>query len=133
MTLLIKVALQFIFIFVSIMIGLSSLQSNNNFNNKIILFIGILIFQLIINLVGKYRKECDLRMKVIMMKSINNSLFSILGFSIYLDLVLNNCGIIKSIGSTNIGKAFLISFIITLTIYTIATLENIIMGYPINC
>ena len=130
---IIKPIALFIFLFISIIVGLSSLKNNSKIINKIILFIGVLIFQLIINLVYKINKKCNLSTKILVTKSINNSLYSLLGLTLYTDLLSNNSKLIKTISTSNFGKAFIISLLITIVIYGAQTIENLIMNYPNEC
>lgn len=130
---IIKPFSQFIFLFISIIVGLSSLQNNSKIINKIILFMGILIFQLIINLAYKINGKCNLKTKILVSRSINNSLYGLLGLSLYTDILSEDLTIIKVISKNNIGKAFIVSLIVTTVIYSAQAIENTIMDYPKEC
>ena len=126
-----KIVYQYIYLFVSILVGLCSLSKNPTIINNIILFLGILLFQLFINLLSKFKGRCELSLKRIIMKSINNSLYSILGHMFY--NYLKQIKFINFITKSRLMESLLASLVITGTMFFISNTENKILSNSSHC
>tara|TARA_Y200000002_G_C22660815_1_gene655637 strand:+ start:131 stop:553 length:423 start_codon:yes stop_codon:yes gene_type:complete len=80
--------LQFIFIYLSLLIGVPGTDKFNVFKNKLILFCGIFIFEIIIKSVSTSRKNCKHSIKNLITDSFFISILSIVGYSFYVDMSL---------------------------------------------
>lgn len=113
MNILLNLVLLFLYIFISLIIGVPG-TSQNIIINKIILFAGILLYQLIIKFTSynnqQYFKE-----------TFTTSLVAILGYSIYIDLLLMNI-----IPNNLLNNKISNSAIISITIVTVIGIYNII-------
>jgi hypothetical protein len=122
--------LQFIFIFLSLLIGVPGTDKYNILKNKLILFCGIFIFQIIINSFNKIKSRCNVRIRDIINESFFVSLLSIIGYSIYTDLLtMNNTKILIQPYLENKHMTSLImSGIIVAFIFIIKILQIIVSG-----
>lgn len=113
MQLLSILLLQFIYIYLSIIIGVPGTNKINLLKNKIILFTGIFIFELVIN---SFNKKYD--NNNIFYDSIFFAILSIVGYSFYIDLsIMDNTKLIfKKINSDLNLNAITISLIISILI-----------------
>ena len=87
MQLLTTTVLQFIFMFLALIIGVPGSSKNNLLKNKLLLFCGFFIFQIVINSVTNTQKNCNTNISNIFNDSLFVALLSIIGYSIYIDLV----------------------------------------------
>ncbi len=88
MHLLLNLILQLFFIYFAILIGIPGTSDNNILFNKLILFIGILIFQFFIKIIINMKRRCKILLKNIMVDSLLYGILAIIGYSFYLDLSL---------------------------------------------
>jgi len=112
--------LQFIYIYLSIFIGVPGTDKINVLKNKIILFTGIFIFELIINSFNKKNNNDN-----IFYDSIFFAILSIVGYSFYIDLSImdNTKQIFQKINSDFNLNAITISLIISLLILIFKVLK----------
>ena len=87
MQLLITAVLQFMFMFISLIIGVPGSSENNILKNKLLLFSGFFIFQIIVNFINMTQKKCETKLSNVFNDSFFVALLSIIGYSIYIDLV----------------------------------------------
>lgn len=87
MQLLTTTVLQFIFLFLSLIIGVPGSSQNNLLKNKLILFSGFFVFQVVINSIMSTQNKCKPKLSNIFNDSFFVALLSIIGYSFYLDLV----------------------------------------------
>ena len=80
--------LQFIFIYLSLIIGVPGSDKYNVFKNKLILFCGIFVFETIIKSVSKTRNRCKTSLKKLIIDSFFISMLAIVGYSFYIDMSL---------------------------------------------
>mgnify|MGYP001196374485 CR=1 FL=1 len=130
MQILATTILQFIFIFISLLIGVPGTDKYNILKNKLILFCGIFIFQIIINSLNKIKTRCQARLQNIINDSFFVSILSIIGYSIYTDLLImdNTKNLVKPFLENKHLTAFLISSIIASFIFIIKILQIILGG-----
>jgi hypothetical protein len=114
MNVLFNLIFLFIYIYISLIIGIPGTGSNIIIN-KLILFIGIFIYQFIIGFMSNIYKKHSL--KKILKISFSNSLLSIIGYSLYIDLLFMNFISPKYINNQFTNSAIITIFIIS----TIAT------------
>jgi len=89
MNILANILLLFIFIYLSTYIGVPGTSNNSYIRNKIFLFGGVFIFQLVINLIIKLQSDSDTKnedIKYAVRDSVNTGILAIVGYSIYNDL-----------------------------------------------
>ena len=122
--------LQFVFIFLSLLIGVPGTDKYNILKNKLILFSGIFIFQIVINSLNKLNNRCNVRIKDIINDSFFVSLLSIIGYSIYIDLLTmeNTRSLIKPYLENKHLNSLLISCIIVIFIFCIKIFQIIVSG-----
>jgi hypothetical protein len=119
MQLLSILLLQFIYIYLSIIIGVPGTDKINLLKNKIILFTGIFIFELIINSFSKnYNSN-------IFYDSIFFAILSIVGYSFYIDLsIMDNTKLFFQRINSDINlNAITISLIISILILIFKTFK----------
>ena len=114
MQLLSILLLQFIYIYLSIIIGVPGTDKINLLKNKIILFTGIFIFELIIN---SFNKKYNTNNNIFY-DSIFFAILSIVGYSFYIDLSImdNTKSIFQKFNSDLNLNAIIISLIISILI-----------------
>ena len=122
--------LQFIFIFLSLLIGVPGSDKYNILKNKLLLFCGIFIFQIIIISLNKVNTRCKVRIKDILNDAFFVSLLSIIGYSIYIDLLTmeNTKKFIQPYLENNHMKSLLMSGVIVSFIFLIKLLQIIFGG-----
>ena len=121
--------LQFIYIYLSIIIGVPGTDKINLLKNKIILFTGIFIFELIINSFNKNNNNN------IFNDSIFFAILSIVGYSFYIDLSImeNTKQIFQKINSDFNLNAITISLIISILILIFKVLKLLTPNYKKQC
>jgi len=122
--------LQFIFIFLSLLIGVPGSDKYNILKNKLLLFCGIFIFQIIIISLNKVNTRCKVRIKDILNDAFFVSLLSIIGYSLYIDLLTmeNTKKFIQPYLENNHMKSLLMSGVIVSFIFLIKLLQIIFGG-----
>lgn len=122
--------LQFIFIFISLNIGIPGVYKENYLQNKIILFIGFFLFQLLVNAVSKIQSKCKTKMSNIINDSFFVALLSVIGYSIFLDLsMMKNTNTIIAPFLENVHLTnLLLSGIIASFIFSTKVLQIIFLG-----
>lgn len=130
MQLLSVTILQFIYIFIALNIGIPGVYKENFLQNKIILFIGFFLFQLLVNSVSKIQSKCKTKISNIMNDSFFVALLSVIGYSIFLDLSMmkNTNAIIAPYLENSHLTHLLLSGIITSFIFTTKVLQIIFLG-----
>ena len=122
--------LQFIFIFIALNIGIPGVYKDNYLQNKIILFIGFFLFQLLTNSVSKIQSKCKAKMSNIINDSFFVALLSVIGYSIFLDLSMmkNTNTLIAPFLENSHLTHLLLSGIIASFIFTTKVLQIIFLG-----
>ena len=120
MQLLSILLLQFTYIYLSIIIGVPGTDKINLLKNKIILFTGIFIFELIINSFNKKYNNNN-----IFYDSIFFAILSIVGYSFYIDLSImdDTKSLFQKINSDLNLNAITISLIISILILVFKTFK----------
>ena len=127
MQILSTLILQFIFIYLSLLIGVPGSDKYNVLKNKLILFCGIFVFEIIIKAVSKSTIYCKKSLKNLITDSFLISILSIVGYSFYIDMsLLQSTKILffKSSNDPNLS-ALLISGIICSLILLVRTIQLI--------
>lgn len=118
MKLFINVLLQFFFIFISFIIGIPGIELNNTvIFNKLILFLGIFIYQLFIESIIKLKSKCDTEISKLIYDSYFTSLLSIIGYSFYLDIINSDYNFLKDYTYGDYSNYFFISLIISVSVF----------------
>lgn len=138
MNILTNIIFIFIFIFISIIIGVPGIVHNNIIQNKIYLFGGVFIFQLLFKSIYKLRYKCkNIDIKTIINEALMMGILCVIGYSLYIDLlIMENTKqyILNFQGSDNSHTyAFLISIIISLFVLISKIIEIIITGKKDEC
>jgi|TARA_B100001093_G_scaffold248919_1_gene238332 hypothetical protein len=130
MQLLSILLLQFIYIYLSIIIGVPGTDKINLLKNKIILFSGIFIFELIINSFNKNYNNNN-----IFYDSIFFAILSIVGYSFYIDLSImdNTKSLFQKINSDLNLNAITISLIISILILVFKTFKLLTQSSKKEC
>lgn len=121
MQLLSILLLQFIYIYLSIIIGVPGTDKINLLKNKIILFTGIFVFELVINSFGNKKNDNQ----NIFYDSIFFSILSIVGYSFYIDLSIMDSTkqLFQKINSDFNLNAITISLIVSILILIFKVLK----------
>jgi len=129
MQLLSILLLQFIYIYLSIIIGVPGTDKINVLKNKIILFTGIFLFELIINSFNKKNNNNTFY------DSIFFAILSIVGYSFYIDLSImdNTKQIFEKINSDFNLNAITISLIISVLILIFKILKLLTSNNKKQC
>jgi|SaaInlStandDraft_6_1057023.scaffolds.fasta_scaffold41995_3 hypothetical protein len=127
--------LQFIFIYLSLIIGVPGTDKYNIMKNKLILFSGIFIFQTLIKSISRVRIGCKVSLKNILIDSFLVGLVSVVGYSFYIDLSLVNStkSLYNQFSSNPQMSALAISGIITGFILAIRIVQILIQGTIDEC
>lgn len=89
MNLLANILLLFIFVYLATYIGVPGTSKNSFIKNKVFLFGGIFIFQLVINLIIKLTNDNETKndnVKQVVRDSVNTGILAVVGYSLYNDL-----------------------------------------------
>jgi len=127
--------LQFLFIYLSLIVGVPGTDEHNIMKNKLILFSGIFVFQTLIKSVSKVRVGCRLSLKKLLLDSCMVALVSVVGYSFYIDLsIMDSTKELFSKFSKN-GQlsALAISGIITGFILAIRIMQILVRGSIDEC
>lgn len=121
MKILLNLILQFIFIYLALIIGIPGLNEDNIFKSKMILFIGIVIFQIFIKSSIKLKFKCKFSIKKTLTESLFIGILAVFGYSFYLDMTNMNYtkDILESLEVNEYIPPFIISFIINFCILAI--------------
>jgi len=127
--------LQFIFIYLSLIIGVPGTDKYNIMKNKLILFSGIFIFQTLIKSISRVRVGCKVSLKNLLIDSFLVGLVSVVGYSFYIDLSLVNStkSLYNQFSSNPQISALAISGIITGFILAIRISQILIRGTIDEC
>ena len=130
MQLLSITVLQFIFMFMSLIIGVPGSSSNNLLKNKLLLFVGFFIFQLVINSLTKLQSKCRPKISNIFNDSFFVSLLSVIGYSLYIDLITmkDTKDLIAPYLDNKHLSSLLISGIVVLFIFLVKVFQIVILG-----
>jgi hypothetical protein len=124
-----KLLIFFIVIFLALLSGVFGKDHNNIIKNKLYLFTGIMIFQFILNLLAEYKKnDYDMDLNNIIGDSIEVATASVIGYSIYIDLLLmdsTKTKMIPYIGSKS-KNSFSISCIIMFFVSMLTIIKSLI-------
>lgn len=122
--------LQCIFITTCLIVGIPGVDSLNLLKNKLILFIGIFMFQILIKSISKISSKCTTNIKYVIFDSFFIGLLSIIGYSIYIDMsIMTYTKNFMSIYTSNkIYNAITISVIISLFIFVIKMFQILFNG-----
>ena len=111
MQILLNLILQLFFIYFALLIGIPGTSGDNMLKNKLVLFIGIAIFQLFIKSIMKIKFRCKFKTKNIINESLFIGLLSVIGYSLYLDLSLMNYS--RNLFNNLNSNKYLYPFIVT--------------------
>ena len=122
--------LQSIFITTCLIIGIPGVDSLNLLKNKLLLFIGIFMFQILTKSISKISSRCTTNIKYVIFDSFFIGLLSIIGYSIYVDMsIMTYTKNFMSIYTANkIYNAITISVIISLFIFVIKMFQILFNG-----
>jgi hypothetical protein len=126
----------FIFVFVSLVIGIPGTEDNNIIKNKIFLFGGLFIFQMMLKFVYKIRYRCtDTNLKFIVNDSLLIGTYGIIGYSLFIDMLNmeNTRNIILPYTKNLNSHALLISTIISVFIMMCIIISYVITGKHDTC
>ena len=118
MQILLNLVLQLFFIYFALLIGIPGTSGDNILKNKLVLYIGIVIFQLFIKSTMKIKFRCKFTTKNIIKESLFVGLLSVIGYSLYVDLSLMNYtrNIFNDLNSNKYLYPFIVSSIINIFI-----------------
>lgn len=127
--------LQFLFIYLSLIVGVPGTDEHNIMKNKLILFSGIFVFQTLIKSVSKVRVGCRLSLKKLLLDSCMIALVSVVGYSFYIDLSIMDSTkeLFSKFSNNGHLSALAISGIITGFILAIRILQILIRGSIDEC
>ena len=136
MNIIINCLLIFIFVFVSIIIGIPGIESDNIIKNKIFLFGGLVLFQLILKSTHKIRNKCNNGdLKSIINQSIMIGIYGVLGYSTFIDMLnmeQTRIVILPYLKNAN-SHAFVIASIISVFILGCIILSYVVTGKKEDC
>jgi energy-coupling factor transporter transmembrane protein EcfT len=136
MNIIVNCLLIFIFVFVSIVIGIPGIEVGNIFKNKLFLFGGLVLFQLILKSTYKIRNKCNgVDLKSIVNNSLMVGVYGVIGYSLFIDTLnmeKTRSIILPYLKNPN-SHAFVISFIISTFILCCIILSYIVTGKKDDC
>ena len=130
-----NVLLIFVFLFVSIVIGIPGIETNNLIKSKIYLFGGAMIFQLLLKSMYKLRYKCKTDLKSLINDAIITAVLCVVGFSVFIDLINmeNTRNVIIPYLENKNTQAFIIAAIISVFVLSAKVIEIIITGKKDEC
>ena len=111
MQILLNLILQLFFVYFALLIGIPGTNSDNIILNKLILFIGIVTFQLFIKATMKMKYRCKFNIRKLINESLFIGLLSVIGYSFYVDLSLMNVS--RQLFSDFNANKYLYPFLVT--------------------
>ena len=135
MQILSSLILQFIFIYLSLIIGVPGTDQYNILKNKLVLFSGIFIFQTLIKSISKARSGCKVSLNNLLVDSFFISTLSIVGYSFYIDLSLidSTKHVFKKFSNDPYMSSLAISSIITALILFVTIIQFLVKGSIDEC
>ena len=135
MLLISNLFLQSIFICLSLLVGIPGVDSLNLLKNKLILFVGIFMFQILVKSISKLTSNCRSNIKYVIFDSFFIALMAIIGYSLYIDLsIMSFTRSFMSIYTSNkLYNSITITIIITLFIFIIKAFQILFNGEIDNC
>lgn len=135
MLLISNLFLQSIFICLSLLVGIPGVDSLNLLKNKLILFVGIFMFQILIKSISKLTSNCRSNIKYVIFDSFFIALMAIIGYSLYIDLsIMSFTRNFMSIYTSNkLYNSITITIIITLFIFIVKVFQILFNGEIDNC
>lgn len=115
----------FAYIIVLLYFKLPDVINNNYLTHKLYLFVAIFAYHYVISLIKKIKHNCKINANIILKHSLTMSLYAILGYSIYVDLLFMDWSkdYFGDINEVNPIKRY---FVITLIIVTFITLIQMV-------
>jgi hypothetical protein len=109
----------FLFIYLTLLFYFKfpDITNNNYIFHKLIIFISVFVFRFVIELIKKIKNKCKVDPLEILKESLLYSLFNIVGYSIYIDLMYMNVCSNYNININSDNQRFLIASLI-MTIFT---------------
>lgn len=115
--------LQTLFIFLSLIIGVPGTNKQDIFVNKIILFSGMFLFNVIIKIISNINSNCTTPLNKILIYSLSSSLVSVIGYSLFIDLSITSYT--RDLFINLIQSPYKMSLAISLLISILTLLYNI--------
>ena len=106
----------FVYIFALLYFRIPDVINNNYLTHKFFLFVAIFGYYYVVNIIKKIKYKCKINPYDILTQSLNTSLFCILGYSLYVDMLYmdNTKSYFGDISTVDPTKRFIvISLIIT--------------------
>ena len=132
MNLLINIITTAIYIIVTLYFNLPNINNDLYLLHKLYLFVSLVFFQILFNLIYKLANECKIKITDVIKNSIYTAIYCIIGYSIYVDL--NSMEVTKTFIENNINDKAIYVFIsvIIVTFMTIVKLVEILLTNSIT-
>lgn len=111
MHIFIHLVILFIFVFALLMINIPHIAYNEYIKFKLYIFVGIFIFEFIVNIVTAIFKRCLINISRIARNSLQSALIAVIAYSIYNDLVWSESPLLAG-QDTNLIKNLTITVMI---------------------
>lgn len=133
MNLLINFIVIYLFVMIMIALKLPYISNENIIVNKLYLFIGVFLLQVVVLTANKLNQKCKASQKDTMKEAAQIALLSIVGYSLYIDIIISPKLKSKFISYTEkpMKNMLLISFIIAGFVTFYKLIDNILL--PIDC
>lgn len=133
MNVLLNFIIIFLFIVLVISMNIPNTDKSNYMLNKLYLFLGITILQIIILLADKMSNKCKLTTKEIIREATKYGLLAVVGYSLYVDIIFSPTLSEKYVGYITVPKKnlFFLTSIISGFILGYKIIDNILL--PLEC
>jgi len=78
----------YLFVFALLYLKIPNVETDNYITHKILLFLGILIFDFALQLIKRIRSSCIVKTDEVFSESIKTALYGIIGYSLYIDTTI---------------------------------------------
>lgn len=126
----------FVYIMTLLYFRIPDIANNNYLTHKFYLFISIFGYYYVIQMIKKVKNKCPIEPYDLLKESINMSLFCLLGYSIYVDMMYmdQTKGYFGDITTVDINKRFVVvSLIMVLFVTVVQLIKMMFKNSPDEC
>lgn len=124
----------FVFLVVTLMVNIPNINHDSGIKMKLYIFVSVFIFEIIIGISVVVYNECIIDLSKIFGSSLRTALVSVIGYSVYQDMIMNNNSFFHKLNNGFL-KNITLSVIVIMFI-TINFILEIFLGYSLqsyNC
>jgi hypothetical protein len=124
----------FVYLIILFYFKVPDITNTNYLLHKLVIFISLLVFYYILEIIKKIKGKCKIDQKKIMGEALNNSLYGVIGYSIYVDLMYMNFSKISGFTLKNDNERFAAaSLVVSLFTLLIKGGKLVFDSAPVEC